>query len=164
MPVRVDIRPVHKKDLEDWEPTLPEKNTRHHGSGLRWAISEMETKYRDIVHELDEHLRQKLGKFTTPAEALADADRLQQEVATVAARNACVADAGMEALLDSGATDNTVGRKALTKEQLRRRYKIPKQTYNMAAGQVVVDEAVDLHVPALRVVLQFRMLPGGAGP
>ena len=73
----------------------------------------MEDNCQDIVHELD--IRYKQGEGTTPAEAHAKAKRLQKEVTTVVARNACVVDASMEALLDSGATDNTVGRKALSK-------------------------------------------------
>ena len=55
----------------------------------------------------------------------------------------------MEALIKSRAEDHTVGRKALTAEQFKTRYKIPEQAYNMATGTVIVDKAVDLFVPAL---------------
>ena len=77
---------------------------------------------------------------------------------------ACVADVDMRALIDSGATDHTVGRMALTKAQLKQSYKIPVQMYNMATGTVKVDEAVDSFVPALGCVLDFRLIPGGDRP
>ena len=109
------------------------------------------------MHELVKRQKAK----DTPAEARAEAVRLQSEVRAYApAPTVCVADAAMEALLDSGATDHTVGIKALSSEQL----KVTRQTYNMATGQIVVDEAVDLYVPALGVTLDFRLLPGGARP
>ena len=115
LPEKRCIYAVHMHDLEDWEPYGPNHNIRHHDTGLRWTTSEVEDKYQDVVHELD--IRYWSGEGTTPAEAHAKAKRLEKEVTTAVARTACVADAAMEALLDSGATDNTVGRKALTKEQ-----------------------------------------------
>ena len=123
----------------------------------------MHDKCQDIVLELADSQNQ--GQYNTPADAI----KLASDLATQVARDlgartptptACVADASMEALLDSGATDHTVGIKALSSEQLKGRYKIPKQIYNMATGTIEVTEAVDLFVLALGVVLDFRLLPG----
>ena len=125
----------------------------------------MQKDYQDTVHKLRGRQGNRNGYGLTPAEAKEQAEELVRELgAETSTPTACVADAAMEALLDSGATDHTVGIKALSSEQLKGRYKIPRQTYNMATGQIVVDEAVGLYVPALGVTLDFRLLPGGARP
>ena len=76
------------------------------------------------------------------------ATQVRRDLCSVkSARTACVADATMEALIDSGASDHTVGRKALATEQLGTAYKLPEQSYHMATGTICSDEAVDLWVP-----------------
>ena len=122
---------------------------------------------QDIVLELADSQNQ--GQHNTPADAIKQASDLATQVARdlgagTPTPTACVADATMEAWLGSGATDHTVGVKALSSEQLKVRYKIPKQVYNMATGTIEATEAVDLFVLALGVVLGFRLLPGGARP
>ena len=85
-------------------------------------MQEMHNKSQEIVHDLAQ--RQFQEQPITPADALKTASELATQVARdlgarTPAPTACVADANMEALLDSGATDHTVGRKAVSPEQLK---------------------------------------------
>ena len=129
---------------------------------MEWGPSTGHQELQDAARELQERQRNRSGTHRlTPAEARAEAEELEKEVGTdVPTPTACVADAAMEALLDSGATDHTVGVQALSPAQLKGKCKIPEQSYNMATGTIKVTEAVDLYVPALGVVLDFRLLPG----
>ena len=153
---------IHKINVGVWQPRDPDTHSRYKQSGLEWfpSVVEQDQARLDMVSEVAERQRNRRGparpsfKVLPPEKARKYAEKLARWCSARAlAPEASVADADMEALLDSGATDHTVGINALSSQQLKLKYEIPAQTYNMATGKVEVDEAVDLYVPALGVVL-----------
>ena len=62
-------------------------------------------------------------------------------------------------LLDSGASFNIIGRAELTRAEWATRKSIPPITLNTAAGQIVVDETVEVYVRELDATFVFLLLP-----
>ena len=136
-PVVQEILDVHKINVGVWQPKAPDTHSRYKRSGLEWfpSVVEHEQDRLDMVSEVAERQRNRRGparpgfEQLPPEKAKAYADKLARWCSARAlAPEACVADADMEALLDSGATDHTVGEKALSSQQLKTKYKIPNQT------------------------------------
>ena len=61
--------------------------------------------------------------------------------------------------LDRGASYNIIGRDELTESEWETRKSIPTITLNTAAGQIVVDESVEVYVRELDNTFIFLLLP-----
>ena len=149
---------LRKRQLEEWDVT--ERAKTHDGKS--WSLQEMEQEIcnpeSDLRKRIDEGQQKgsswDLGPEFENAHTLAQdvqRDQLEERIR----RSACPANSRQLMLLDSGASDNMIGRSLLTRAEQDSIYKVEPKSYELAAGTYTLEDAVKLWIPFLEDMVEF---------